>query len=441
MNFTERTTFSDDFITSKRKAKLTMTSADPSPSPPKKTVLDITEKRNIAFSWFQSKGRIRDLDAGRAFVRRAAADLDLRSLRMVRLLADSEGDLVRVRELDATALAKIGTYRPAKPPPRGDAAAGKMNRGAVRALLLAFFDDAAMTPLGPFLRSNGAAAGGRRAKRDILGVARSAQIRRLRRRRDGGAEIRSAAAAAIDQALRGSAAEAKSCAAKAEPLTQALAASLGAIALQDGTAPRARAGGQADRGHKIRIRRAKRTQKRAESMNRRVTGRRAAASLSTSISAKTPKAKTPKGRAFHPDPRLPPLLIHWFDHRDKTMADVLAEADLLQEKAAMRQVVRFSGLRRLRRNGARAEAMRAIEALLPVASEAEGAVAAVAPPHFPSSAEEAWAGAGAEAKVSPKKKNKKGDVDAMAVDAMVVDRDREQGCVPAHEEFVVVNID
>ena len=94
-----------------------MTSADPSPSPPKKTVLDITEKRNIAFSWFQSKGRIRDLDAGRAFVRRAAADLDLRSLRMVRLLADSEGDLVRVRELDATALAKIGTYRPAKPPP------------------------------------------------------------------------------------------------------------------------------------------------------------------------------------------------------------------------------------------------------------------------------------------------------------------------------------
>ena len=293
-----------------------------------------------------------------------------------------------------------------------------MNRGAVRALLLAFFDDAAMTPLGPFLRSNGAAAGGRRAKRDIPGVARSAQIRRLRRRRDGGAEIRSAAAAAIDQALRGSAAEAKSCAAKAEPLTQALAASLGAIALQDGTAPRARAGGQADRGHKFRIRRAERTQKRAESMNRRVTGRRAAASLSTSISAKTPKAKTPKDRAFHPDPRLPPLLIYWFDHRDKTMADVLAEADLLQEKAAMRQVVRFSGLRRLRRNGARAEAMRAIEALLPVASEAEGAVAAVAPPHFPSSAEEAWAGAGAEAKVSPKKKNKKGDVDAMAVDAM-----------------------
>ena len=73
-----------------------------------------------------------------------------------------------------------------------------MDRVAVRALFVAFFNDPEMTPLIRFLRRNGAVG----SKKEILALAKSIQIRKMRKRR-GDDGIRAAALARIDEVCTG----------------------------------------------------------------------------------------------------------------------------------------------------------------------------------------------------------------------------------------------
>jgi len=261
-------------------------------------MLNINQKRQLTFEWFKSTDRIKDLDVARRFVRLAATDLDLRALRKLRRQAGCDEE--KIREIDCDALALINSYRPPRrfSEKQKNRKIEKMDRVAVRALFVAFFDDPEMTPLIRFLRRNGAVG----SRKEILVLAKSIQIRKMRKRR-GDDGVRAAALARIDEVCTGNDDGAESC-----------------LELTDLT---------------------------LEETEDRKTGNRVTAT-------------------FKPDPKLRSLLVEWFDHPKKSFVGVLEEKKMLEERKSMRMAVMASGLRGKRQTCHRANAMRAIDALFSV---------------------------------------------------------------------------
>uniref|UniRef100_A0A7S1BUW3 Uncharacterized protein n=1 Tax=Corethron hystrix TaxID=216773 RepID=A0A7S1BUW3_9STRA len=279
-----------------------------SPNRPK----DVHQKREIAFRWFQSREKIKDLVVARRFVRFAADDLDLRELRKQRHRAGSDETIA---EIDGRALALINGYLP----PRTKAAAedggqkkrktqGKMDRAAIRALLVAFFDDNEKTPLVPFLRRNGAMG----HRKDILQVANSTHIRKLRRRREDDG-VRDAALAKIDEFY--------GCNVHKQHLELAEHA-LEELAL--------------------------------EKTNDRMMSRKVSSFV-------------------RPDQKIRPLLVEWFNNPKKSVIKVLEENSMLEEEKSMRMMIRASGLQGKRKTTGRAEAMEAIDALFSASDKGNNA--------------------------------------------------------------------
>jgi len=266
-------------------------------------MLNINQKRQLTFEWFKSTDRIKDLDVARRFVRLAATDLDLRALRKLRRQAGCDEE--KIREIDCDALALINSYRPPRrfSEKQKNRKIEKMDRVAVRALFVAFFDDPEMTPLIRFLRRNGAVG----SKKEILALAKSIQIRKMRKRR-GDDGVRAAALARIDEVCNGNDDGAESC-----------------LELTDLT---------------------------LEETEDRKTGNRVTAT-------------------FKPDPKLRSLLVEWFDHPKKSFVGVLEEQKMLEERKSMRMAVMASGLRGKRQTCHRANAMRTIDALFSVSEETD----------------------------------------------------------------------
>jgi len=272
--------------------------------PPKKTImLNINQKRKLTFEWFKSADKIKDLDVARRFVRLAATDLELRALRKLRRQAGSDDE--KIREIDSDALALINSYRPPRrfSEKQKNRKIEKMDRAAVRDLFVAFFDDPEMTPLIRFLRRNGAVG----SRKEIFVLAKSIQIRKMRKRR-GDDGVRAAALAKIDEVCNGNDDGAESC-----------------LELTNLT---------------------------LEETKHRKIGKKAAAT-------------------FKPDPKLRPLLVEWFDHPKKSFVGVLEEKNMLEERKSMRTAVIASGLRGKRQICHRANAMRTIDALFSVSEETD----------------------------------------------------------------------
>jgi len=276
-------------------------------------MLNIDQKRQVTFEWFMSPDtRIKDLDRFRRFVRIAAKNLDLRTLRKLRFHADCD----EKKRIDENALALISSYRPvqrkAAVVEKRDTVRKEPNKKKTssdfRALLIAFFDDIEMTPLVPFLRKNGVMG----RKKEIFAAVCSIQLRRLRRRREESG-IRSIAVAKIDEIFPS----------------------------------RENWGGWKCGEDKDSCKRTTRDHHRSDRKN--VVGRAKA----TDTAANTVAFKL----------ELKPILIEWFDHPEKSIISILAENDLIEEKHSMRLAVMTIGLRKMRNNVARDEAIQAIDTL------------------------------------------------------------------------------
>ena len=282
-------------------------------------MLSIDQKRRVTFEWFMSpETRIKDLDRFRRFVRIAAKDLDLRTLRKLRFQADCD----EKKRIDENALALINSYHPvqriAAVVEKRDTVRKEPNKKKTssdfRALLIAFFDDIEMTPLALFLRKNGAMG----RKKDIFAAVSSIQLRRLRQRREESG-IRSIAMAKIDE-----------------------------IFTSRGNWSGGKCGEEKDS-----CKRTTRDHHRSDRKN--VVGH--AKATDTAVNRVAFKHE------------LKPILIDWFDHPEKSIISILAENDLIEEKHSMRMAVMTIGLRKMRNNVARDEAIQAIDTLFPDCNE------------------------------------------------------------------------
>jgi len=209
----------------------------------------------------------------------------------------------------------------------------------VCALLVAFFDDAAMTPLIKFLRKNGAAG----SKQEVLRAANSVQIRKLRRRRDMDG-VREATMAEIQRIYPGKRGdEVESC--LENGIIEALTledAETGDVAEDQETT-----NVDVDPRMEARVRAAGRK----KAIKKAIRNRRMAREEEEDAKDKAP---------FQPDPSLKALLVEWFDNPEKTITVILTEKDRMEDKKSMQQHAKACGLHRRRKIFSRAEAMRLI---------------------------------------------------------------------------------